>query len=92
MYITATMNHFNLLCAIVKSFSNIERLSLQTEVFSEVIVPIEGDQDPESHPQFCTSSLQDRLTLSVYLTTDYLFRIPVSSNLYCKVVIIVPLC
>ena len=63
MYIIANMNHFNLLCAIVKSFSNIERLSLQTEMFAEAVVPIQSDQDPESHPQFCTSSLQDQLML-----------------------------
>ena len=63
MYIIANMNHFNLLCAIVKSFSNIERLSLQTEMFAEAVVPIQSDQDPESHPQFCTSNLQDQLML-----------------------------
>ena len=63
MYIIANVNHFSLLCAIVKSFSNMERPSLQTEVFAEALIPMEGDQDPESHPQFCTSSLQDQLTL-----------------------------
>ena len=36
MYIIANVNHFSLLCAIVKSFSNMERPSLQTYYIKKI--------------------------------------------------------
>lgn len=60
MYKIPNMNHFNYpLCVIIKSLSDIEKLSLQVEVFARVLVPTQGDQDPVSCPQFCTSGLQN---------------------------------